>query len=328
MYDVITFGSASQDIFLKSKNFLKVQGSNFPTGEGICFSLGSKIEVDNVYLSSGGGGTNTAATFASQGHKTAYCGMVGDDIAGKTITEELKELKIGIEFIKKTKERPTNHSVFLNCDCCGDRTVLVYRGASDVLKKEDIPWNKIKNTKWFYLAPFAGSAAQMTESFVVFAKKNNIKVALNPGYNQLTLPKPALEKILSKTDVLILNREEASLLTKIPYQEEGEIFKKIDEMMPGIAIMTKGEDGVVVSDGKYLYKAVILKVKVVDSTGAGDSFGSGFVAGMMQKNDIIFAVQLAMANSSSCISRWGAKSGLLKKGNRWKKIEVSKNLCN
>ncbi len=326
MQDIITFGSAAQDIYLKSKRFLPVSGKAFTTGKGICLTLGSKIEVEDIFLSTGGGGTNTAATFARQGLKVAYCGMVGEDNFGDSIIKELKEFKIDTEFVKKTNKKSTNIAVILTYPG-KDRTILVYRGASDILGKNDIPWSKIKNTKWFYLAPFAGKLANLTEELVDFAKKNKIKIALNPGYNQLTLPRPILERILNKIDILILNREEASLLTKIPYQKEREVFKKIDGFTKGIAIMTKGGDGIVVSDGKYLYYAKSLGLKMVDGTGAGDAFGAGFVSGMMQKHDITYAIQLAMANSGYAITKWGAKEGLLEKGQKWKKVKVMKEKC-
>ncbi len=326
MYDIVTFGSATQDIYLKSKKFLPVLGKNFSTGEGICLTLGSKVEMEDILFASGGGGTNTAATFANQGFKVAYCGTIGEDNFGNSIIDELKKNKIDTSLIKKTKSKPTNISIFLAYPG-KDRTILVYRGASDVLEKKDIPWDRIKNAKWFYLAPFSGKLTAFTEDLVNFAKKNKIKVALNPGYNQLTLPKPILQRILNKVDILILNKEEASLLTKTSYKKEKEVFQKIDEITKGIAIMTKGQDGVVVSDGEYLYRADSLKLKGVDATGAGDSFGSGFVSGIIKKNDIVFAIQLAMANSGYNITKWGAKAGLLKKGQKWKKVEVKKEPC-
>ncbi len=252
--------------------------------------------------------------------------MVGDDLPGDYIIKELKKMKVDTSLIKKTKEKSTNISVFLAYPG-KDKTVLVYRGASDVLEKEDIPWDKIKNARWFYLSPFAGGLANLTEEVINFAKKNKIKVAFNPGYSQLKMPKPALERILIKIDVLILNREEASSLTGISYQKEREVFKKIDAMVKGIAIMTKGGEGVVVSDGKYLYRAPSLKLKMVDGTGAGDAFGSGFVSGLIQKNDVTFVTQLAMANSGYAITEWGAKTGLLDKGQKFPKVKVTKEKC-
>jgi len=324
MFDVITFGSATQDIYLKSQKFLPASGEEFSTGKGICLSLGSKIEVEDVFFASGGGGTNAAATFANQGFKVAYCGMVGDDNFGTLITAELKRYGINTDLIQKTKKMPTNIAVLL-MQPGSDRTILVYRGASDLLAKKDIPWDKIKKTKWFYLAPFGGKLTEITEELIAFAKRNNIKVAFNPGYNQLTLPEPVLQKILQEIDVLILNREEAALLAKIPYQKEEEIFKKIDQLTPEITIMTKGGEGVTVSDGKHLYRAKSLGMKLVDGTGAGDAFGSGFVSGLIQKNDVVYAIQLAMANSGFAVTKFGAKDGILHKNQSWPKTAVQRS---
>ena len=322
-YDVITFGAGSWDIYVKSGKFLA-------RGKDICVPIGSKTEVEDIMMFSGGGGTNTAATFANQGLKTAYCGMVGDDCFGDLTIKELEGLGIDTGFVLRAENKPTNTSVFL-ASPGKDRTILVYRGASDDLTKKDIPWLKIpacrqagKIAKWFYLAPFSGKLANLTDELINFAKKNKIKVAFNPGYSQLKFPKETLKRILNKIDVLILNKEEASSLTEIPYRNEKEIFNKIDKMTKGIAIMTKGGEGVSVSDGKYLFRAMGLGLKLIDGTGAGDSFGAGFIAGLIQKDDITFAIQLAMANSSYNITKWGAKEGLLKMGQKWPKVEVEK----
>ncbi len=166
-------------------------------------------------------------------------------------------------------------------------------------------------------------------SLVNFAFKNKIKVAVNPGLSQLLLSSVRLKEFLSKTDILILNQEEASQLVKIPYQKETDIFKKIDKLCPGIAIMTKGGEGAVVSDGRYLYSAPSLKkdIKLIDATGAGDAFASGFVSGFIRSKDIKYAIQLGMANSAGCLLRWGAKEGLLKKGDKFSLVKVTVNKC-
>lgn len=338
MYDIITFGSATKDIFLKIKRLKSASGKSFISGKGICFNLGSKIDIDEIFFSSGGGGTNTAATFANQGFKVAYCGAVGDDLAGKEIIQELGGLGVDTQFIIKKGEKPTNHSiVFINPN--GERTIFVYRGASEELKKEDIPWLRdsphtkgtVPVAKWFYIAPLSGSLclpagrqATLFENIVDFAYKNKIKVALNPGNCQLNLPFEKLKKILKKVNILFLNQEEASFLTKISYQKEKQIFKKLDEICPGIAIMGGDKKGLV-SDGKYIYIAKAPQIKVVDRTGAGDAGASGFVAGFIKsKGNIEYAEQLGMANATSCLKKIGAKPGLLKKNEKFSKVEVIK----
>lgn len=324
MYDVITFGSATQDIYFRSKNFLTMSGSEFTSGSGVCFNLGSKIEAEDIFFSSGGGGTNAAATFSRQGFSVAYCGQLGMDYFGHVVEEELRMWDIGTDLIMQTDKKRTNVSVVLIFPGQRDRAILVYRGASDYLTKKDIPWKKLKDAKLFYMAPFSGKLAGLTEDLVDFARQRKIKVALNPGYDQLTLPAKKLERILEKVDIFILNQEEASLLTGISYKNEKEIFEKLDELVPGICVMTKGEKGVTVSDGEYHYEAGVLKTKVIDSTGAGDSFGSGFSAELLRTGNIVEAIKLASANSASNIRKFGAKDGILNKGQLFQKVKVNK----
>ncbi len=327
MFDVVTFGSSSLDIFFSfsNKKYKIIKEEDFITSKGICFPLGSKIEVDDMSLFSGGGGTNTAFTFSNQGFKTAFCGKVGNDSEGEKIIKELKTRKIETKFVSKDISKSTNTSVIL--DSKGrDRTILLYRGASDSFSQKNIEWEKI-NSKWFYIAPLSGKTGHVTEKIISFAYKNKIKMALNPGISQLSLPKSKLKNIIGKIDILILNQEEASFLTKISYQKEIKIFNEIDKMCHGIVIMTKGERGVVVSDGKNLYRAKPLKTRVVDRTGAGDSFGSGFVSEFIKSGKVEKAIQMGIANSSACLGKRGAKMGLLKKNEKIKKVKIIKEAC-
>jgi len=228
MYDIITFWSSAMDINLKSKAFKVLKSDkDFVTGEGICLSLGSKIDVQDIKFTSGGGGTNTAVTFAKQGLKTAFCGIVGEDEAGREILKELKSYKIDGSLVQKTKEKATNHSVIISSEDGQDRTILVYRGASELLNKQNIPWDKLKS-KWIYIAPLWGQLCDTFEDIVDFAYKNKIKIAINPGSSQLYLPQETLSRIFKKIDILILNQEEASFLTKVSFQDEVEVFRKID----------------------------------------------------------------------------------------------------
>ena len=323
MYDVITFGSATWDIFLDLEKPHFIKSKKFITNKGICFNLGSKRDVSDIGFASGGGGTNTAVSFKKQGLKVAYCGAVGDDISGNEVINRLEKSGVDCSLVFKNKLKPTNHSVILDSGSNKDRTILAYRGASEVLDRKDIPWSKLK-ARWFYLAPLSGKLANITKDIVDFAKINGIKVAFNPSNSQLILKD--LRKIVDKVDVLLINQEEASVLTEIPFKKEIKIFKTIDKMCPGITIMTKGSDGVVVSDGNYLYRAKPGKIKIVDRTGAGDSFGSGFVSGLIRfENNIEEAIQLGIANANSCLQKQGAKNGLLGKEAKFKKAKVTKN---
>lgn len=310
MFDIITFGSATWDISLMLAGKKVKDNADLIIDKGIYFNLGSKISVKDMYFGFGGGGVNTATTFRKQGFRVAYCGAVGDDIPGKEIVEYLRETGIDNSFVRKVK-KPTNNSIILHVPK-EDRTILAYRGASEMLKRSDIQWEKLKSA-WFYLAPLSGKLSVLTEDIVNFAKKNNIKVLANLGNSQISLNKNKLRNILNKVDVLLLNREEASLLTGVDYKKEKEIIIQTNQMHQGLNVITKGREGVVVFDGKRIYEAKTKSFKMVDATGAGDSFGSGFVSGFIKSgHDIEYAIRLGLSNSKHCLMSRGSTNGVLK----------------
>jgi len=328
MYDIVTFGSATRDLFLKSKDFKTLKSKEFITGQGLCFNLGSKIYLDDLFFATGGGGTNAAVTFAGQGLKTACVGRVGNDPGGRAILEELEKFKIK-RFISEDKKIKTAYSIVLSVSR-KERTILIYSGACHYLTVEDIPFNQLK-AKWIYIAGLSGDSAKLLLPIMNFAKKNKIKVALNPGAAQLSLGLNGLKNILAAVDVLILNQEEGARLASLPFKKEKEIFRKLDKYVKGIVVMTKGPKGVVVSDGKYIYSAGTFKEKkYVDRTGAGDAFGSGFVSGLIRFGKVEEAIRLGSANGTAVVEELGAKNGLLTKNRyekeaRWKKFKITKN---
>jgi len=323
LFDIITFGSATRDIFVRSGEFKVVENPVFLTGKGLAIGAGEKVYIEDLVFSSGGGGTNAAATFASQEFNAAYVGLLGHDLAGREIVRELHKLGIYCDFIKIVNKAETPVSIVLSIPN-GERTILVREGASHLLSENDIPWDKIKKTKWFYISGLAGESAKVFEPLIRFARENKIKIAVNPGHDQLSRDLDILKSLLDKIDILIVNQEEASLITGIDYEKEEEMFKKFDELIPGIAAMTKGPYGVSISDGKNIYRAGIPESEIIDRTGAGDAFGSGFVSGIMEKDDIEYAIQLGTANATSKVQQVGAKNGLLKKGEwgKWEKVKV------
>jgi len=127
----------------------------------------------------------------------------------------------------------------------------------------------------------SGKTSKLFKLLVNFAKKNNIKIAANLGNSQINLDRKILNPILSKLDVLILNKEEASLLTKVSVEKK--MIKKLCSLCKGIIVVTKGKKGSIVSDGKYIFKAGIPPILAKEATGAGDSYASGFISGTFEK---------------------------------------------
>ena len=114
-------------------------------------------------------------------------------------------------------------------------------------------------------------------------------------------------------NVLLLNQEEAAFLSQLPSEQEKETIKKIAGFCSGIVIITKAEQGALVFDGHRLFRAAVLPVKVVERTGAGDAFSSGFLASWIyERGDIKRAMSWGSANAGNVILYFGANKGLLR----------------
>jgi len=325
MYDIITFGSATQDVLMSSKKLQVVEDEKFITKKGLCVPLGSKIQMDTVFFAMGGCGANPAVTFAHQGFKTVYHGMIGKDHAGKTVKDELSKHGVLLDLLIETDKYPTAYSVILSLPEVG-RSILKKLGACHKMTENDIKFDKLK-AKWIYLGSLSGESYRIVKPIINFAVENKIKIAANPvGNIQLTKELENTRSLLNKMDILTVNQEEAARLTGLDFKKEKEIFQKLDEWVDGIVVMNKGSKGVTVSDGRFLYSAGIPKSGLVDRTGAGDAFGSAFVSGWIEKQDISYAIQLATANATSCLQKMGATNGLLKKDEwgEWERVKVEK----
>ena len=295
----------------------------FKTDEAECFALGSKVEVEELIFTSGGGAVNAAVSFARQGLKTGAIVKVGDDYNGKSIIELLKRERI-TPYVSSHKTMSTGYSAILLTGN-GERTILVYRGASETLQKKEVPFRKLQN-RWAYVAP-GGISPALIEEVMRSIKKNGGSVALNPSKHYLQNKGVHVRRLLPYADVVIVNREEASYLTGVDYREYRKLFKAFDGLIDGIAVVTDGALGARVSDGRYVYSAGVFKEKkLVDRTGAGDAFGSGFIAGLIQKQDIHYALRVAAANATSVVEYIGAHEGILRKkdlaNRRWKYLDL------
>jgi len=323
MFDIITFGSATRDIFLRAKQFLIGDFKPDKHNEKeILLPYGLKVNIEDIHFRSGGGGTNTAATFSKQGFKIAYCGVIGKDPEGEQILKELKEKRIGTEFITRTDKKLTNLSIIFSSP--KERTILVFRGASKYQTKKDIPWARVKKTKWFYLAPFSKGTGELFGEVLNFAKKNGIRTMVNPGSPLLSLPSKRFIPLLKKIDILLLNQEEAQILVKSKKIKGKELLLKIKRFFPGILIITNGSERAFIVKGSKIFSAMPFNAKIVDKTGAGDAFGAGFLSGYIKsKGNVVYATQLAVANSVSCLKKWGAKEGILNKKQTFKKVKVN-----
>ncbi|MCR4314467.1 MAG: PfkB family carbohydrate kinase [Candidatus Uhrbacteria bacterium] len=306
MYDIITIGAATRDVFLVSNKFIAIKSKKFLTGMGECVALGSKIEIDRLVLTTGGGATNAAATFGSLGFHTATICRVGDDSPGKDVVEDLSRFGVSTHLVRQIKGGATAYSTILTMKD-GERTVLVYRGTSADFVTRDIPISAITNTKWIYLTSLGGNLA-LAKKIIQTAHKAGVKIAWNPGHKELEEGLRAFSPLLPMINVLNINLEEATLLTG--KKKLMDIFKSLHS--DGLVrLVTDGTNGATVSRDGWIAHAATTGVKSISRTGAGDAFGSGFVAGLIKTEDLHEALRVGMINAESVITKYGAKNGIL-----------------
>jgi len=333
MYEVVTIGSATRDNFLKG-NYPLIDSKESSSGKAYALPYGEKLGVDSVHFTIGGNAANASVTFARQGFKAACVAKIGKDLPAKEFLAQLKGDGVSTKLIIQTDEKPTAYSVLL-LGGAGERTILSYHGAADTFKIENLKFKNLKS-RWWYLS-LSGESDAMFLPLIKFAKENGIRVAFNPSGHHIKHKRQEILDSLKDLAFLVLNTDEAAELVGIPFSAKGgpvsgwgkEVFKKLDELMPGIVAVTDGPNGVIVSDGKTLYKAGVFQEKeVADRTGAGDSFGSGFVAGLMRRGgDVDYAIRLASANATSVVEHIGATEGILTEKEfqndpRWQKFDI------
>lgn len=302
MARIVSIGAALQDVYL-------VDHDDFGTNSRGFFNqleLGTKVDIDKIQFSVGGGATNAATTFARNGHESIFMGCIANDPAGTAITNSLDDEGIDSSYVTYTDRAQTGYSVLLLAPS-GERTILTCRGASakfELLNPDDLD---TINPDWIYVTTFRGNM-DMLDQFFTKAKSLGSKVMFNPGNLELQHRRKLLG-LLSDVDVLLVNRSEAKQI--VEGSSLNELIGRIRNYVPA-AIITDSNQGAIATDQIEVYRVGIYEdVRVKDSTGAGDAFGSGFLAayanGKSFKDSLIFA----SANSTSVVQKIGSKAGII-----------------
>lgn len=304
---ILTIGKATQDVFLRSDEFDphiigKVAYAELP--------LGAKLEVEEVIFATGGNATNVAVTFARQGLHASYMWPLGTDPASHTILAELDAEGVDTHLVVQDEKYRAGYSNILLANS-GERTILNYRGIATDSDGKPLDLEGIQHFDWIYPSSLATGGLGLLSKIVETAKKHNVKVMLNPAGPELAKPEQ-LRHILEDVDVLCVNKEEMQQLV------EGETMEELvrhGANLCDVVIISDGPKGVIATDGKQVVRAGMYEdVPVIDRTGAGDAFASGFLSQWAQGKSLEESIVFASANSTSVVAKIGAKSGILHAG--------------
>lgn len=324
------------------------------------FESGEKVEIEKIYYRTGGGATNSAVSFKRLGFDVDCFSIVGNDLIGQAIKQDLDAANISTRMLQTTDKDQSAASYIINT-FKADRTIFVYRGANQFFDLSKLTPDILKNFNLLYITSLTQQASEQLPQILHQAKKLGLSIAINPGTSQLAHGTSLLKESLSSIDILIMNSSEARtfmfalvgldkyfkkaleechlqgpcnidnekpylLESPIPYEDIyfsiTKFFSETLKMGPKIVVITHGSNGVYAAtkDGGFFHPSI--KTDVVCAVGAGDSFGSCFVASLMMRKSIQDALRCGIINSASVIGHIGAKEGLLDRATLNEKVKA------
>ena len=307
-FDIISFGSSTIDVFVKMS-----KGSyNIESNDNMCYHLGDKLPVEDLVISTGGGATNTSVAFSRLGLKAGIITAVGNDINGKLVLDELK--RESVEFLGVVKKGKTGYSVVLPGPT--DRTILVYSGVNNKLNFSDLKLRGVE-TKWLYISTLRNRGFKAIEMVSLYAKNKKWKIAMNMSQYLAKKGLKKLSSLLSRADVLIMNKSEAMTLAGCSESKNNlrEAIRRISICMHGIIIITDGPNPIYLyeSASSRLHVKKVRKARVIDATGAGDAFAAGFIYALSKGIAPVKALDYGCEEARATLKYVGAKEKLLRR---------------
>lgn len=306
-YDILSLGPARMDVFLKLPDEEVDEVCSIDRKRCVIeLGYGEKIALRTVEFAIGGNAGNNAVGLARLGLKPAMVGVMGDGWTDKRALEILQSERVETKYIE-IKNETNGFGAVLNYQ--GERTILSYYPDALCCWPEDSGLL----AEWIYLTSMGERYEDFYKQAVEWAKKTGAKIAFNPGTRQLKIGLKALTYAYESSEVIFLNREEAAELLGLPVEDIKQLLQGLVKIGPKIAIITDGPDGTYAYDGqKYLHMPIV-EAKVVERTGAGDAFGSGFLAGYIQGKSLEECLKWGTVNSASVLGYVGPQAGLLNK---------------
>lgn len=303
--DILTIGQCTTDLYMRVPSKRKVD-SLVEEGNKMCFFHGSKIEIEKFEISPGGNPLNVAIGTATLGLKTQIYTEMGNDEYTQPIIKLLKDSGVDTKLCIKNKDRHNNVSSIIVHE--GERTIFAYHEKQEYVQRD---WGTPKMI-YYTSMPEGYEKFQIILRKYVEENKNTI-LAFNPGSVQLDKGVKSLKVILEVTDILFVNKEEAIFLTKEAPLEK--LHKQLQDLGPKLTVITNGKEGASASaNGKMVnVKAYTDKGIILDKTGAGDAFSSGFLSAIHYNKSLKEALLWGAANAGSVIKEIGAVKGLLEK---------------
>ncbi len=319
MVDVITIGSALQDVVIQTEGGVFVDTPEDALSlRKLAFELGAKVPVQAVTVGVGGGAANTAVAFTKLGVRTAIAARVGNDDQGRKISEELARQHIDTTLMQRDSVLQTGLSTVVIKTPESEHVAFPYRGANEALVAPSPDALDRLSPRLLYVCALQGAHWQREWDVIAeYAARRKIALVSNPGSPQLSLPIDELRGYIKRLSILLVNKDEASeIVARETPGEKNFSIKHLLAQLSGFGaewvVITDGEQGAYATDGRSTYHAQALQVKAVDTIGAGDAFGSALAAGMILSSwNMETALAYGVINAASAVTIVGAQTGFL-----------------
>lgn len=246
-------------------------------------TLSSIIQRSNIppLILPGGSSANTIRGLARLGHKCAFVGKIGKDDMGKRFIDSLQDLDITPLLIYT--HTPTAQALCLITPD-SERTLRTFLGAGTEMTHDDLQPDFFSDVKHVHIEGYTLYNGQLTERAMVLAKEAGAKVSFDLGsFEVVSHFKEEIIRLVSRyVDVLFGNRDEMQQLTQLAPDKAIDVLRDLCET----SIVLMGGDGCLVARGIQKVHCPALAVDVVDTTGAGDLFISGFLHGYLQGHSL------------------------------------------
>jgi len=307
--DVLSIGDIVTDAFIKLFDDQAHAYQN-EHGKWLAMKYGTKLPFDHVeVLQAVGNASNAAVAFSRLGLTTGFVTNVGGDQEGRDMIAALGKENVDHRFVRVNPDKKSNYHYVLWYK--EERTILIKHEEYDYhwphLQPTDIP-------RWVYFSSISQHAMAYHDQVADWLERNpDVKLAFQPGTFQMEAGVERLQRIYARTEVIVLNREEAVFVSGGTYDDLHDLFNRLHHLGPKIVVITDGPDGAYASDGENRYQMPLYPdpAPPKERTGAGDAFASTFVAALAKGNTLEGALQWAPINSMSVVQQTGAQKGLL-----------------
>lgn len=328
------FMSSGLDVFCIGKTtidqFLILNESTFKyhmdTNGYLSFKHGDKIDVERFDFCVGGNATNVAIGLSRLGIGAGLCSEVGDDEFSEKIDRILESEKIDRSHMIRTRGARSSFSVIINF--LGERTIFMQRAK----REHRFNFDDVTAAKFIFLTSLEKEWQETYRQVLAVLMKEGQKLVFNPGTLQLRDGREMVEKILRRTDILFVNKEEAEeVIFGHEKRKRDNHVSYIRELL--VSLQKMGAKVVVITNGRYGSHAVdeygnffhegLFQGEVVERTGAGDSYTSGFLGAIIYGHSIKEAMEWGAVNASSVVEYVGATEGLLSRTELEKRLSMS-----